>query len=165
MTPLGSSTPIGGRSRRGSSTSISSQEARSEIISRVRRGSSISGGLSGSLAASLGMSSISRRMSEGQHLGDDFTQMARRRSSARKSGTERADEISKLRSLLNEKHRKEALEVANAGIAGATANQSKQGDTSTLPVAPRKSALKVSARKLRCKMCRYVCLCATNQSR
>lgn len=157
MTPMsgsGATTP-GPRSRRGSSTSISSQEARSEILARVRRGS-LGGG--SALAQGLGMTSLHRRMSDGQSIsgltmtstnsGGDTggsSTLVRRKSSRTKSTGERSEEIKKLRALLEEKRKAEAEKLA--------ANPESTDAGSAKSVVPSRS-IGTTTRKLRCKLCR-----------
>ena len=132
------------RSRRGSSTSISSQEARSEILARVRRGSV-------GAAASLGMTAMnnSRRLSDGQHVSSGgLAPLTRRKSSRTKSTGERDEELTKLRALLEDKRRKEAEEVA--GKKPLRPEQAQSGLAGSMSAAPQQK----KERKLRCKMCR-----------
>ena len=133
------------RSRRGSSNSISSQEARSEILARVRRGSV-------GAAASLGMTAMTnnRRLSDGQHVGSGgLAPLTRRKSSRTKSTGERDEELTKLRALLEEKRRKEAEEIAGKKPAD-TGDLDRKAQTSYTATTPGHT----KERKLRCKMCR-----------
>lgn len=154
MTPVsGSSTPRPVRSRRGSSVSITSHEARSEILARVRRGSAGASGMSSGLA----MSSISdqppsntRRMSDGHHIASgDLRPMTRRKSSRTKSTGERDAELKRLRALLEEKKRNEADQVAKHK-EGLFAEQ--EGPVASSSASKPPAALRTS--RLRCKMCR-----------
>ena len=160
MTPMsGATTPGGGNahSRRGSSNSISSQEARSEILARVRRGSFGAGA-----SATLGMTaaSNSRRMSEGQSLtpgggGGGLAPLTRRKSSRTKSTGERDAELAKLRALLDEKKRKEAEELAakmQKNGAGPSAAAKADPNAKVVHMGVERDYTK--ERRLRCKMCR-----------
>lgn len=133
------------RSRRGSSTSISSQEARSEILARVRRGSL-------GASAALGMTAMtnSRRLSDGQHVSSGgLAPLTRRKSSRTKSGLERDEEIMKLRALLEDKRRKEAEE-----LAGKKPNEAEHSETAKRAAGAAGQEHAAKHRKLRCKMCR-----------
>lgn len=141
MTPMNGGTPQT-RSRRGSSMSVSSQEARSEILARVRRGSF-------GASNTLGMTAMNnnRRLSDGQHVSSGgLAPLTRRKSSRTKSGVERDEEIMKLRALLEEKRRKEAEELAGKKPEEVTASSSVASVAATQEHAKQ--------RKLRCKMCR-----------
>lgn len=160
MTPMGggTSTPRPARSRRGSSVSITSQEARSEILARVRRGSAGQSGMSSSLAMSTisgvdqpsGSGSSSRRMSDGQHLASgDIQPLARRKSSRAKSTGERDAELKRLRALLEERKKSEAEQVAKQKEGLFADQEGPVASTST-----SKPAMPVRTSRLRCKMCR-----------
>jgi hypothetical protein len=154
MTPLsGASTPRTGRSRRGSSISITSQEARSEILARVRRGSSGAGGMSQSLAMSTlpnSLPSVTRRMSDGQSMGmgSELQPMTRRKSSRTKSTGERDAELKRLRAMLEERKKREAEEVAKHK-EGLFAEQESTPVASTSKPHPH-----MRTSRLRCKLCR-----------
>ena len=159
MTPMsGATTPGGGNahSRRGSSNSISSQEARSEILARVRRGSF-------GASATLGMTaaSNSRRMSEGQSLTPGggggiggLAPLTRRKSSRTKSTGERDAELAKLRALLDEKKRKEAEELAAKMQKNGAGPTALKADPNAKVVHMGVERDYTKERRLRCKMCR-----------
>ena len=117
MTPLsgsGSGTPNNygqpsTKSRRGSSVSITSQEARSEIIARVRRESAGAGNIS----ARLNMSALNRRMSEGHGTNGDHPQILRRKSSRIRTPAEQSEELKKLRALLEGRRKAELKQGQN----------------------------------------------------
>ena len=142
----GSATP-GIRSHRGSSGSISSQEARSEIIARVRRGSA-SGG---ALGPGIGMTALRRRLSEGQNLKPG--PILRRKSSRTDSAVERTEDIIKLRALLEEEKRKPE---SQRGVGNGRQEQlpTQQPNANSREQHRNSSRSRVKETHLRCKMCR-----------